>query len=365
MSFKAGIVGLPNVGKSTLFNSLSSAKAEAANYPFCTIEPNVGMIPVPDPRLDKLAELVNPQNVLPAVVKIVDIAGLVKGASKGEGLGNKFLGNIRECEAILHLLRCFDDGNVIHVEDSVDPIRDKEIIDTELQLSDLEGLEKRLEKAKKLAKSGGREDKMRVEVLTKYVAHLEKGENIRSLEVNDSERQMAREWQLLTDKPVLYVCNVDEDSLPDGNAYVDQVRESIKDEDAGLIVVSASFESQVVELEDPADRAEFLESVGLEEPGLNMLIRSAYNLLELQTYFTAGEKEVRAWTIHKGDTAPQAAGVIHTDFERGFIRAEVIGYDDYISFGNEAAVKQAGKMAIEGKEYTVKDGDVMHFLFNV
>jgi GTP-binding protein YchF len=365
MSFKAGIVGLPNVGKSTLFNSLSSAKAEAANYPFCTIEPNVGMIPVPDPRLDKLADLVKPQNVLPAVVKIVDIAGLVKGASKGEGLGNKFLGNIRECEAILHLLRCFDDGNVVHVEGGVDPIRDKEIIDTELQLADLEGLEKRLEKAKKLAKSGKREDKRVVEILEKFISHLEKGLNIRGLEKTENEAQIAREWQLLTDKKVLYVCNVDEDSLPDGNQYVEQVREAIKDEDAGLIVVSASFESQIVELDEEEDRMEFLESVGLEEPGLNVLIRAAYDLLGLQTYFTAGEKEVRAWTIHKGDTAPKAAGVIHTDFERGFIRAEVIQYDDYVSFGNEAAIKQAGKMAIEGKEYIVKDGDIMHFLFNV
>lgn len=365
MSFKAGIVGLPNVGKSTLFNSLSSAKAEAANYPFCTIEPNVGMIPVPDPRLDKLTELVQPQNVLPAVVKIVDIAGLVKGASKGEGLGNKFLGNIRECEAILHLLRCFDDDNVVHVENGVDPIRDKEIIDTELQLADLEGLEKRIEKAKKLAKSGGRDEKQRVEVLTKYINHLEQGKNIRSLEVNSLEKDIAREWQLLTEKPVMYVCNVDEDSLPDGNQYVEQVREAIKDEDAGLIIVSASFESQIVELDDEADRIEFMESVGLEEPGLNSLIRAAYDLLDLQTYFTAGVKEVRAWTIHKGDTAPQAAGVIHTDFERGFIRAEVIGYDDYVEYENETAVKQAGKMSIEGKEYVVKDGDVMHFLFNV
>ena len=365
MSFKAGIVGLPNVGKSTLFNSLSSAKAEAANYPFCTIEPNVGMIPVPDPRLDKLAELVKPQNVLPAVVKIVDIAGLVKGASKGEGLGNKFLGNIRECEAILHLLRCFDDGNVVHVEGGVDPLRDKEIIDTELQLADLEGLEKRLDKAKKLAKSGKREDKRAVEVLEKFIAHLEQGKNMRTLEKLDDEKQLAREWQLLTDKKVLYVCNVDEDSLPDGNEYVEQVREAIKDEDAGLIVVSASFESQIVELEEEEDRKEFLESVGLEEPGLNTLIRAAYNLLGLQTYFTAGVKEVRAWTIHNGDTAPKAAGVIHTDFERGFIRAEVIGYDDYITYKSEAAVKQAGKMSIEGKEYVVNDGDVMHFLFNV
>ncbi|MEZ4685350.1 MAG: redox-regulated ATPase YchF [Bacteroidia bacterium] len=365
MSFKAGIVGLPNVGKSTLFNSLSSAKAEAANYPFCTIEPNVGTIPVPDPRLDKLAELVKPQNVLPAVVKIVDIAGLVKGASKGEGLGNKFLGNIRECEAILHLLRCFDDGNVVHVEGGVDPIRDKEIIDTELQLADLEGLEKRLDKAKKIAKSGKREDKRAVEVLEKFIAHLEQGQNMRSLEKADDEKQLAREWQLLTDKKVLYVCNVDEDSLPDGNAYVEQVRESIQGEDAGLIVVSASFEAQIVELEDEEDRKEFLESVGLEEPGLNMLIRAAYDLLGLQTYFTAGVKEVRAWTIHKGDTAPKAAGVIHTDFERGFIRAEVIGYDDYVAHKSEAAVKQAGKMSVEGKEYVVEDGDVMHFLFNV
>lgn len=364
MGFKAGIVGLPNVGKSTLFNSLSNAKAEAANYPFCTIEPNIGMIPVPDPRLDKLTEIVQPQKTLNTLVKIVDIAGLVKGASKGEGLGNKFLGNIRECDAILHILRCFDDDNIVHVEDGVDPIRDKEIIDTELQFADLEGLEKRLDKAKKLAKSAKREDKFRVEVLEKVVAHLEQGKNVRTLELNELEQGLAKEWDLLTSKKVMYVCNVDEDSLPDGNEYVEQVKEMIKDEDARYIVVSAGFEEQLIDFEEE-ERAEFLASAGMVEPGLNALIREAYNLLDLHTYFTAGVKEVRAWTVHVGATAPQAAGVIHTDFERGFIRAEVIKYNDFTTLGSEAAVKEAGKMSVEGKEYIVQDGDIMHFRFNV
>ena len=365
MGFKCGIVGLPNVGKSTLFNSLSSAKAESANYPFCTIEPNVGMVPVPDPRLDRITELVKPKQTVPTVVQIVDIAGLVKGASKGEGLGNQFLGNIRECEAILHVLRCFEDDNIIHVEGGVDPIRDKEIIDTELQFKDLELLEKKLDRTKKLTKGGNKEAMKQVEIVQRYIEHVEKGLNLRTLERTEEEHAFMRETGLMTDKKVLYVCNVDEGSLPDGNEYVEKVRTAIQSEDAGLIVISAAFEEQVQELEDATDRTEFLQSVGLEEPGLNLLIRSAYNLLDLQTYFTAGEKEARAWTIKRGTKAPQAAAVIHTDFERGFIRAEVMKYADLLALGSESAVKEAGKLGIEGKEYVVEDGDIMHFRFNV
>lgn len=365
MGFKCGIVGLPNVGKSTLFNSLSSAKAEAANYPFCTIEPNVGMIPVPDPRLDKITELVTPKQTIPAVVQIMDIAGLVKGASKGEGLGNKFLGNIRECEAIIHLLRCFEDENIIHVEETVDPIRDKEIIDIELQFKDLELLERKLERTKKMTKGGNKEAMRHVEIVQKYIQHVEQGKNVRTMEVTEDEREVVKELGLLTDKKVLYVCNVDEGSLPNGNEFVEKVRESIKEEDAGLILISAAFEEQLADFDDPADVQEFLESVGLEEPGLNVLVRAAYSLLGLQTYFTAGEKEVRAWTIKAGTKAPQAAGVIHTDFEKGFIRAEVMKYNDLLEFHSEAAVKEAGRLGVEGKEYTVEDGDIMHFRFNV
>jgi len=365
MGFKCGIVGLPNVGKSTLFNSLSSAKAEAANYPFCTIEPNVGMIPVPDPRLDDLATLVNPQNILPAVVKIMDIAGLVRGASKGEGLGNQFLGNIRECEAIIHILRCFDDPNIIHVEGGVDPIRDKGIIDTELQLKDLELLERKLEKTKKMTKGGNKEAMKHVAVVEGIIEHVSQGQNARTYDIAPEEWAVVEELGLLTLKPVLYVCNVDEDGLPDGNAFVEKVKEEIKDEDAGMILICAAFEAELTTLDDPADRLEFLETVGLSEPGLHVLIRAAYDLLKLQTYFTAGEKEVRAWTIEEGTKAPQAAGVIHTDFEKGFIRAEVIKYNDYMELKSEAAVKEAGKMSVEGKDYVVSDGDVMHFRFNV
>ena len=365
MGFKCGIVGMPNVGKSTLFNSLSSAKAEAANYPFCTIEPNVGMIPVPDPRLDVITELVDPKQTIPAVVQIVDIAGLVKGASKGEGLGNQFLNNIRECEAILHVLRCFADENIVHVEGGVDPIRDKEIIDTELQLKDLESLEKKLDRTKKMTKGGNKEAMKQVEIIQKFIAHVEQGKNVRTLETTEEARELVKELGLLTDKKVMYICNVDEESLPEGNEYVEAVRNSIQEEDAGLLIVSAGFEEQLTEFEDMEEKKELLETVGLEEPGLNVLVREAYALLGLQTYFTAGEKEVRAWTIREGTKAPEAAGVIHTDFERGFIRAEVMKYQDLVDFKSEAAVKEAGKLGVEGKEYVVEDGDIMHFRFNV
>ncbi len=365
MGFKCGIVGLPNVGKSTLFNSLSSAKAESANYPFCTIEPNVGMIPVPDPRLDMITHLVNPKQTIPTVVQIVDIAGLVKGASKGEGLGNQFLGNIRECEAIIHVLRCFDDDNIIHVEGGVDPVRDKDIIDTELQFKDLETLEKKLERTKKMTKGGNREAVKQVAVVEKYIHHVEQGQNVRTIDVTPEEAEVVAELGLLTGKKVLYACNVDEGSLPNGNQYVEQVKEAIKGEDARVMVISAGFEEQVQEFDDPEEIQELLETVGLEEPGLSVLIREAYSLLGLQTYFTAGEKEVRAWTIGQGTKAPQAAGVIHTDFERGFIRAEVMKYDDLVTYGSENGVKEAGKLGIEGKDYIVKDGDIMHFRFNV
>ena len=365
MGFKCGIVGLPNVGKSTLFNSLSSAGAEAANYPFCTIEPNVGMVTVPDPRLYQLSDLVNPQNIVPTVVKIVDIAGLVKGASKGEGLGNQFLGNIKECEAIIHVLRCFDNENVVHVEGSVDPIRDKDIIDTELQLKDLEYLERKLDRTKKMTKGGNKTAMAEVKIIERAIAHIEQGLNARTLDFEPEEWEVLEDVGLLTSKPVLYACNVDEDSLPDGNQYVEQVREAIQGENAELMVISAGFEAELMELDEEEDRKEFMEAAGLTEPGLHLLIRKAYDLLHLKTYFTAGEKEVRAWTITEGMKAPQAAGVIHTDFERGFIRAEVIKFDDFVNYKSEAAVKEAGKMSVEGKEYVVKDGDVMHFRFNV
>lgn len=365
MGFKCGIVGLPNVGKSTLFNSLSSAKAESANYPFCTIEPNVGMIPVPDLRLDQITLLVNPKQTVPTVVQIVDIAGLVKGASKGEGLGNQFLGNIRETQAILHVLRCFEDENIIHVEGGVDPIRDKDIIDTELQFKDLELLERKLERTKKMTKGGNKEAMKQVKIVEKYLEHVSQGKNVRTLEVSEEEAEVVQELGLITAKKVLYICNVDEGSLPDGNQYVEQVRTAIKEEDAGSIIICAAFEEQLTEFEDPDEKSELLETVGLEEPGLNVLIREAYNLLGLQTYFTAGEKEVRAWTIQKGAKAPQAAGVIHSDFEKGFIRAEVMKYGDLLAYKSESAVRDAGKLRIEGKDYIVEDGDIMHFRFNV
>ena len=363
---KAGIVGLPNVGKSTLFNCLSNAKAQSANFPFCTIEPNIGVVNVPDPRLDRLAALVNPEKVIPATVEIVDIAGLVKGASKGEGLGNQFLGNIRETDAIIHVLRCFDNDNIVHVEGSVDPIRDKEIIDFELQLKDLETVEKKLEKVKRAARTGNKEAIKEQEVLEQLQKGLEQAQNVRVIALSEEDREAyVHSMQLLTDKPVLYVCNVDEGAAAKGNSLVDKVQEAIAQENAELLVLAVSIEADINELESYEERQLFLEDLGLEEPGAAKLIRSAYNLLNRQTYFTAGEKEVRAWTISIGSSAPQAAGVIHTDFEKGFIRAEVISYADYDAYETETKVKEAGKMRIEGKEYIVSDGDVMHFRFNV
>ena len=363
---KAGIVGLPNVGKSTLFNCLSNAKAQSANFPFCTIEPNIGVVNVPDPRLSKLEELVNPERVIPATVEIVDIAGLVKGASKGEGLGNQFLGNIRETDAILHVLRCFDNDNVVHVDGSVDPIRDKETIDIELQLKDLESVEKKADKIGRAAKTGDKTAQKEFDALSRVKEALEAGKSVRSLEFDENEyNDYIKPLQLITDKPVLYVCNVDEGAAVSGNAYVEKVKEAVKDENAEVLVLAVGTEADINELEDFEERQMFLEDIGLDEPGSSKLIRSAYKLLKQQTYFTAGKKEVRAWTITIGDTAPQAAGVIHTDFEKGFIRAEVIAYDDYVSYGSEVKVKEAGKMRVEGKTYVVKDGDVMHFLFNV
>ncbi|NCT18718.1 MAG: redox-regulated ATPase YchF [Flavobacteriaceae bacterium CG_4_8_14_3_um_filter_34_10] len=363
---KAGIVGLPNVGKSTLFNCLSNAKAQSANFPFCTIEPNIGVVNVPDPRLQKLETLVKPERVLPASVEIVDIAGLVKGASKGEGLGNQFLGNIRETDAILHVLRCFDNDNIVHVDGSINPIRDKETIDMELQLKDLETTDKKLEKVKRAAKTGNKEAQKEETALLKVKAGLEAGISIRAIDLTESEREeFITPLQFITDKPVLYVCNVDEEGAVNGNAYVDKVKEAVKDENAEVIVLAVGIEADITELETFEERQLFLEDLGLSEPGSAKMIRSAYKLLKLQTYFTAGVKEVRAWTIPIGASAPQAAGVIHTDFEKGFIRAEVIAYEDFVSFGSEAKVKEAGKMRVEGKEYIVKDGDVMHFRFNV
>jgi len=365
MSLKCGIVGLPNVGKSTLFNCLSNAKAQSANYPFCTIEPNIGTISVPDDRLEKLEGLVSPERVVPTTMEIVDIAGLVKGASKGEGLGNQFLANIRETDAIIHVLRCFEDGNVVHVDGSVDPVRDKEIIDTELQLKDLETIEKRIASLSRIIKSGDKDAVKENDLALKIKTALEEGKSARTLDFEDSDLPIVKSFQLITSKPVMYLCNVDEASVKSGNAYVDAVKEAVKNEDAEVLVIGAAIESDIMELETYEERQMFLDELGLEEPGVNRLIRSAYKLLNLDTYFTAGEKEVRAWTIKKGMTAPQAAGVIHTDFEKGFIRAEVMTYDDFLNYGSEAAVKEAGKFRVEGKEYVVSDGDIMHFRFNV
>ncbi len=367
MALQCGIVGLPNVGKSTLFNCLSNAKAQSANFPFCTIEPNVGVITVPDERLNKLSELVNPQRIVPTTVEIVDIAGLVKGASKGEGLGNKFLANIRETDAILHVLRCFDDENVVHVDGSVDPIRDKEIIDYELLLKDLESVEQRIQKVEKQARTGGdKAAKQAFEVLVKFREALLDGKPARTVEVDGKDNiKYAKELYLLTSKPVMYVCNVDEASAVNGNAYVERVREVAEKEGAEVLIVAAKIESEIAEFETFEEREMFLGELGLEESGVARLIKSAYRLLNLQTYFTAGVQEVRAWTFRQGWKAPQCAGVIHTDFEKGFIRAEVIKYADFTTLGSEAAVKEAGKMGVEGKEYIVQDGDIMHFRFNV
>jgi GTP-binding protein YchF len=366
MALQCGIVGLPNVGKSTLFNCLSNAKAQAANFPFCTIEPNVGVITVPDERLAVLEKLVHPERVVPTTVEIVDIAGLVKGASKGEGLGNKFLANIRETNAIIHVLRCFDDPNVVHVDGSVNPVRDKEIIDTELQLKDLETVDTKIKRVEKQAKTGNDKDaKKAYDILLNLKGLLEAGKSARAANLSENDLVHVADCCLLTIKPVLYVCNVDEGSVKTGNKYVEAVKAAVKEENAEVLIITAQMEAEIAALETYEERQLFLADMGLEEPGVNKLIKAAYKILNLQTYFTAGVKEVRAWTINKGMTAPQAAGVIHTDFEKGFIRAEVIKYADFVALGSEAACKESGKLGIEGKEYIVNDGDVMHFRFNV
>ena len=365
MALQCGIVGLPNIGKSTLFNCLSNAKAQAANFPFCTIEPNVGVISVPDNRLIKLAELANPERIVPSTVEIVDIAGLVKGASKGEGLGNKFLGNIRNTDAIIHVLRCFEDSNVVHVDGSINPVRDKETIDFELEMKDLEAVEANLLKVSKAAKVGDRDAKKRLELLQILKDHLAQGKPARSAPIELKDKELLADLCLLTDKPILYVCNVDEASAIHGNKYVEMVKEAVKDENAEVIIITAATEAEIATLETYEERQLFLDEVGLTEPGVNKLIRSAYKLLNLETYFTVGKVEVRAWTYHKGMAAPQCAGVIHSDFEKGFIRAEVIKYDDFIKYQSESACRDSGKISVEGKEYIVQDGDIMHFRFNV